>query len=184
MSKTFEDATERVKAAGEGGPRWIPVAAAALAVLAAVSGYLANVRATHALIAKNDSIVATTRASDTYNEYQAERLKYVVVETALEAGTGPSSDVAKLRATADREAKKGPPLLKIAQSFDRRAEELDQKSEHLMDQHETIEIGSTLFEVSIVLVSITALVGSRLLPIAAGAAATLGLLSFIVGLLR
>jgi hypothetical protein len=184
MSKAFEDATERAESAGEGGPRWIPVAAAALAVLAAVSGYLANVRATKALIAKNDSIVATTRASDTYNEYQAERLKYVVVETALEAGTGPRADVAKLRATAAHEAAKGPPLLKIAQSFDRQAEELDQKSEHLMDQHETIEVGSTLFEVSIVLVSITALVGSRLLPLAAGIAAALGLLAFIFGLLR
>jgi hypothetical protein len=184
MSKTFQEATERTNSAGEGGPRWIPVAAAALAVLAAVSGYLANVRATQALIAKNDSIVATTRASDTYNEYQAERLKYVVVETAIEAGTSPSSDVTKLKATAAREAAKAPPLMKIAQSFEHTADELDVKSEHLMDQHETIEVGSTLFEVSIVLVSITALVGSRLLPVAAGCAAALGAASFIYGMLR
>jgi hypothetical protein len=184
MSKTFQEATERADSAAEGGPRWIPVAAAALAVLAAVSGYLANVRATQALIAKNDSIVATTRASDTYNEYQAERLKYAIVATALEAGTSPSSDVAKLKATAAHEASKGPPLLKIAQSFERGADELDAKSEHLMGQHETIEVGSTLFEVSIVLVSITALVGSRLLPVAAGLAAALGAAAFIYGLLR
>jgi hypothetical protein len=111
-------------------------------------------------------------------------VKYAVVETALEAGTSPSSDVAKLKATAAREAAKAPPLIKIAQSFERTADELDVKSEHLMDQHETIEVGSTLFEVSIVLVSITALVGSRLLPVAAGLAAALGAAAFIYGMLR
>jgi hypothetical protein len=74
--------------------------------------------------------------------------------------------------------------MKIAQSFEHTADELDVKSEHLMDQHETIEVGSTLFEVSIVLVSITALVGSRLLPVAAGCAAALGAASFIYGMLR
>jgi hypothetical protein len=184
MSKAFEDATERANAVHEGGSRWVPVAAAVLAVLAAVSGFLANVRATQALIAKNDSIVATTRASDTYNEYQAERLKFVIVESALEAGTAPAASAEKLRATAAREAVKAPPLMKLAQSFEHRADELDVKSEHLLSQHETIEIASTLFEVSIVLVSISALVGSRLLPIAAGVASAVGALAFALGLLR
>jgi hypothetical protein len=184
MSKAFEDATERAKSAHEGGSRWVPVAAAVLAVLAAVSGFLANVRATQSLIAKNDSIVATTRASDTYNEYQAERLKFAIVESALEAGTAPPSNAAKLRATAAREAAKAPPLMTLAQSFEHRADDLDAKSEHLLSQHETLEIASTLFEVSIVLVSVTALVGSRVLPIAAGIASAVGALAFALGLLR
>jgi len=67
--KTRPNARTRFMRAARAGYRWPrPL----LAVLAAVSGFLANVRATQALIAKNDSIVATTRASDTYNEYQAD----------------------------------------------------------------------------------------------------------------
>jgi len=106
------------------------------------------------------------------------------VESALEAGTAPAASAEKLRATAAREAVKAPPLMKLAQSFEHRADETDVKSEHLLSQHETIEIASTLFEVSIVLVSISALVGSRLLPIAAGVASAVGALAFALGLLR
>ena len=51
-----------------------------------------------------------------------------------------------------------------------------------MTQHETIEVATTLFEVAIVLVSITALVGSRVLPVSAGIAAALGLGFFVAGL--
>ena len=184
MSKVFEEAHERVEEARSGGPRWVPVVAAVLAVLAAVSGFLSNQRSTQALIAKNDSIVATTRASDAYNEYQAARLKYAIAQTALDSGIGTAAGVEKLRASADRQARKAPAPFHKAQGYERQAIVLDEKSERLLGAHETIEIASTLFEVSIVLVSITALVGSRLLPIAAGVASLLGLASLVYGLVR
>jgi hypothetical protein len=184
MSKVFEEAHERVEEAREGGPRWVPVIAAVLAVLAAVSGFLSNQRSTQALIAKNDSIVATTRASDAYNEYQAARLKYAIAQTAIDAGTSAPAGRAKLQANATRQERKAPGSLLKAQGYDRQAIVLDEKSERLLGAHETIEIASTLFEVSIVLVSITALVSSRLLPIAAGVASLLGLVSLVYGLVR
>jgi hypothetical protein len=180
-AKSFEEAHERHEH-GHDGPRWIPVAAAALAVLAALSGYFGNVRSTSALFAKNESIVATTHASDTYAQYQAERLKYYVSQAAIDQGINPGGNAAKLVAAAKREAAKAPPLLARGREYDAEAVRWSARSEQLLRQHETIEVGSTLFEVAIVLISITALVGSRLLPITAGIAAALGMLFFVIGL--
>ncbi len=180
-STSFEEAHERHEH-GREGPRWIPVAAAVLAVLAALSGYFGNVRSTSALFAKNESIVATTRASDTYSQYQAERLKYYMSQTAIDQGVNPGGNAEKLASTAKREAAKAAPLVDRAKRYERDAAHWNDRSEQLLRQHETIEVGSTLFEVAIVLVSVTALVGSRLLPITAGVAAGLGVLFFAVGL--
>jgi hypothetical protein len=165
------------------GPRWVPIAAAVLAVLAAVSGYFGNRRSTQALFAKNEAIVATTHASDTFAQYQSERLKFYVSQSALDQGVNPGGNAAKLRANAARETAKGPPLLERAQRFDEQADRENARSERLLGQAETIEVGATLFEVGIVLVSITALVGSRLLPITAGVAAVGGVLFFVLGLI-
>lgn len=165
------------------GPRWVPIAAAVLAVLAAVSGYLGNRHSTQALFAKNEAIVATTHASDTFAQYQSERLKYYVSQSALDQGLNPGGNAARLRANVKREAAKGPPLLERAHRFDEQADREDARSERLLGQAETIEVGTTLFEVAIVLVSITALVGSRLLPISAGVAAVGGVLFFLLGLI-
>ncbi|HEY4441148.1 MAG TPA: DUF4337 family protein [Candidatus Elarobacter sp.] len=166
------------------GPRWVPVAAATLAVLAALTGYLSNLRSTAALIAKNDSIVATTHASDTYAEYQASRLKFYVAQSTLDGGVGSGGNPERLRSNVKREAAKGPPLLDKAHAYEHDAASDDVRSEHLLAQHETFEIATTLFEVAIVLISITALVGSRLLVIVSGAAASLGLAIALYGLLR
>lgn len=182
-SQTFEEAHERHAHAGE-GPRWVPIAAAVLAVLSAVSGYFGNLRSTQALVAKNDAIVATTHASDTFAQYQAGRIKYYIAQTALDQGVTASGDAAKLRDTIAREGTKGPPLLKKAALFEAQAAHDGERSERLLGQHETIEVATTLFEVAIVLVSITALVGSRLLPIVAGCAAALGMGFFLFGLAR
>ena len=119
-SQTFEEAHERHAHAGE-GPRWVPIAAAVLAVLSAVSGYFGNLRSTQALVAKNDAIVATTHASDTFAQYQAGRIKYYIAQTALDQGVTASGDAAKLRDTIAREGAKGPPLLKKAALFEAQA---------------------------------------------------------------
>jgi hypothetical protein len=182
-AKSFEEAHERHRH-GHEGPRWVPIAAAVLAVLAAVAGYFGNLRSTQALVAKNDSIVATTHASDTYAQYQAGRVKFYLAQTALDQGLNAGGNRAKLQATAAHEASKGEPLLKKAAGFEAEAAHHNERSERLLDQHETIEVATTLFEVAIVLVSITALVGSRLLPVTAGVAALLGMGFFIAGLTR
>jgi Domain of unknown function (DUF4337) len=182
-AKSFEEAQERHEHGGH-GPRWVPIAAAILAVLAAIASYFGNLRSTEALFAKNESIVATTHASDTYAQYQAGRIKYYVAQTALDQGVSSGGNAKKLAATVTGEKSKGPPLLEKARSFEEEAAHQNERSERLLRQHETIEVGATLFEVAIVLVSITALVGSRLLPVVAGVAAVLGMGFFITGLTK
>ena len=182
-AKAFEDAHER-HAHGHEGPRWVPIAAAVLAVLAAIATYFGNLRSTQALVEKNDSIVAITHASDTWSQYQAGRLKYYVATTALDQGVNSGGSAAKLKATAAKEAAKGPALMEKAKAFEEEAAHHNERSERLLQSHETIEVGATLFEVAIVLVSITALVGSRLLMISGGVAAVLGMAFFLIGLLR
>jgi hypothetical protein len=180
-AKSFEEAHER-HAHGHEGPRWIPIAAAVLAVLAAVATYFGNLRSTQALVEKNDSIVATAHASDTWSQYQAGRIKYYVATNALDQGVNPGGNAAKLKDTAAKAAAKGPALMEKAQRFEEEALRHNERSERLLRSHETVEVGATLFEVAIVLVSITALVGSRVLPITGGVAALLGMGFFLFGL--
>ncbi len=182
-AKAFEEAHERHEH-GREGPGWVPLAAAVLAVLAAVSGYFGNLRSTEALVEKNDAIVSTTKASDTWAQYQAERIKYYIAQTALDGGVGPGANVAKLKRNAAEEKAKAPALMEKARAFEEEAVKHNEHSERLLKQHETIEVGTTLFEVAIVLVSITVLVGSRLLPFVSGLAAVIGMLFFLLGLTR
>jgi hypothetical protein len=181
-AKSFEEAKERHE--HHGGPSWVPIAAAVLAVLAAVSGYFGNLRSTQALVEKNDAIVATTHASDTWSQYQSERVKYYIATTAIDQGVNGNGNEDNIRRLAASEKKKAPPLMTQARAYEEEAKHHNERSERLLQQHETIEVGSTLFEVAIVLVSITALVGSRVLPYTAGAAAVLGMLFFLIGLTR
>jgi hypothetical protein len=182
-AKAFEEAHERHEH-GREGPGWVPLAAAVLAVLAAVSGYFGNLRSTEALVAKNDAIVSTTKASDTWAQYQAERIKYYIAQTALDGGVGPGANTARLKKNAAEEKAKAPPLMEKARGFEEEAVRDNERSERLLKQHETIEVGTTLFEVAIVLVSITVLVGSRLLPFVSGLAAVIGMAFFLLGLTR
>ncbi len=183
-SEQFQEAHERHEAAGERGPRWVPLAAAILAVLAALSGFVSNLRSTAALVAKNDAIIATTRASDTYAQYQAGRIKFYVYQAAIDARHRARSGQADARPRRSRSAR-GRRCSKRPKRTSSEAEHLNAQSERLLRSHEIIEIATTLFEVSIVLVSITALVGSRLLlPVVAGIASALGLVIFAVGVFR
>ncbi len=176
-AKSVQEVTERSEG---GGAKWVPVAAAILAVLSAVSGFLSNVRSTAALVAKNDAIVATAHASDTYAQYEAERQKFYAYQALIDAGI--ARNIGKLRATTSREAKKGPPLLAKAHAFEEEATRFNERSESLLGSHERIEVSATLFEVAIVLISISALVGSRILPMTAGIATAIGLAVFVIGL--
>ncbi|HYW52404.1 MAG TPA: DUF4337 family protein [Dongiaceae bacterium] len=182
-AKSFEEAQERHEH-GHSGPRWVPIAAAVLAVLAAIASYFGNLRSTQALVEKNDAIVATAHASDTWSQYQAGRVKYYVATTAIAQGVSAGGDAKALDETAKKEEAKGPPLMEKAKGFEEESTRHNERSERLLRQHETIEVGATLFEVAIVLVSITALVGSRVLPITAGVAAVLGMAFFLFGLSR
>lgn len=181
----FESAHQRHEFAEHGGlhaPRWIPIAAAVLALLAASTGLIANLRVTQSSAAKSDAIIFITRAADTYNEFDSRSVRQHIYEAALEGTTDPRH-AAKLRSVAEHEKQEKAPLLEKARKLDERSREATERAEHILASHEILSVATTLFEIGIVLVSITALVGSRLLPVAAAIATAAGLVIAIRGLL-
>lgn len=181
----FESAHARHEYAQHGGlhaPRWVPIAAAVLALLAASTGLVANLRVTQSSAAKSDAIIFITRAADTYNEFDSRSVREHIYEAALEGTTDPRR-AARLRSIAEHERQEKGPLLARARTLDRTSREATARAEHILASHEILSVATTLFEIAIVLVSVTALVGSRLLPIAAAIATAAGLAIGIRGLL-
>jgi small-conductance mechanosensitive channel len=181
----FESAHARHEFAERGGlhaPRWVPIAAAVLALLAASTGLVANLRVTQSSAAKSDAIIFITRAADAYNEFGSRSVRQHIYEAALEGTTDPRR-AAHLRSIAEHEKQEKAPLLQKARTLDERSRAATDHAEHILTSHEILSVATTLFEIAIVLVSVTALVGSRLLPIAAAIATAAGLAIALRGLL-
>ncbi len=183
--KHFQEAQHR-GAMAEGGhvsaPRWIPIAAAFLALLAASTGLLAGLRATQANATKSDAILLTARAVDIYSEYDTRSVRQHIYEAALE-GAVDAAHAKRLRGVAQHEREAKAPLLPKARKLDKESNAAIERAEHILVSHEILAVATTLFEIAIVLVSITALVGSRILPISAVIATTLGLIIALRGAL-
>jgi hypothetical protein len=179
-AKTFTEAHERA----EGGdrpraPRWVPVAAAILAVLAAITGLLSTQRSTIALTTKNEAILLTTKASDAYNEYESRSIKEHLYEALIAAGG--VRDPKKLHAVAEHERTAGIPVFIKAKNYEREATETNERSERALRSYEHLEVGVTFLEIAIVLVSISALVSTRLLTVVASVATVAGIVISAVG---
>lgn len=177
--EAVKDATERHERAG--GARWVPIATAIVAVLATLANLAAAQRSTQALILKNDTIVAYTRASDTYNYYQAKATKEEIYKAALILNHRPDPALQKV---VDREHKGKGPVLAKAREYDKQAAEANEQSERFLRSHEILEVGVTLLEVAVVIFSISTLTATFVLPIAAGIATILGVGFAVTGLLK
>jgi len=75
-------------------------------------------------------------------------------------------------------------ILKKAKALEAQSGDYSERSERFMNSYENHEIAATLFEVSIVLVSITALMRTRALLWIAGSATLVGFAFFAVGLMH
>jgi uncharacterized protein DUF4337 len=170
--KPHEEVAETAeRSEGRRGARWTPIAAAIVAVLAALANLASNQRSTEALIAKNESIAALTHASDTYNYYQAKSIKEELYKAAIVTG---GKKLPALQKVVDHEHSSKQPILGKARDYDKQAAEANERSERFLHSHDTLEIGVTFLEVAIVVLSISALVGTLALPIIAGVATVVG----------
>ncbi len=181
--KALEDAERRHEHAAQAERRWIPMAAAVVAVFAALATLFSNQRSTVALIAKNEAILAQTKASDQYNYFEAKRIKYHMYAAFADAHIT-SSVVGErhLRSVAQKEEREAKPILDTARKLERDSIADQERSERALRAHEVLEVAVTLFEVSIVFVSISALTTSRLLAYVAAASTTIGMVFFFIGL--
>jgi len=183
--QTFEEASEL---SGHGthhakhGARWVPIVAAVLAVLTAICTLFTAQRSTESLVDKNEAILQTTRASDAYNEYEARSIKQHIYESLVAAGI--ARDPAAIERIAKHERAAAIPVFAKAQLADQLAAEANARAARFRTQYVTMEIGITLLDISIVLVSISALVTTPVLTIVAGTAAGVGLLTCAIGFFR
>ncbi len=180
-SKVYEEATERDEQIAH-GQRFIPLVAAIIAVLAALGTMLSHHRSVEALNLKNNAILTTTKASDQYTTYQTKRVRVAVYSTLL---LGDVIRAPKGRANTqkalDHEQATSVAILKEAQRLEQRAAEEQQESEKLMASFVTLEVGTTLFEIAIVLSSISAMTQSRALLWVAIGTSVIGIILLVIG---
>ncbi len=181
-AKAFEDAHERSEHRSERhGAKWVPIAAAIIAVIAAFANLVASQRSTYALVAKNEALRLTTLASDSYNEYESRSIKQHIYEAQIASGN--VRRVAPLQAIVVRERSEKAPILSKARAYERDAVRSNETSAHELHSYETMEIGITFLEIAIVLVSISALATTRLLTVIAAGAFGLGIVISLYGAL-
>lgn len=157
----------------------MPIAAAAIAVLAALATMMANSRANQAIIAKNQAIVSFTRSSDTYNYYQAKSIKEELYRAAV-MGHGGSLPPAQAIVDHEHTTKQG--VLSKAMGLEKQAAEEDALSERYVHSYETLEIGVAFLEVAVVIFSISSLLSGLVLPAIAACSALVGIGFGIAGL--
>jgi len=182
--KALTEAVERHEHISKGG-RLVPLAAAIIAVLAALGTLFAHHRSISALSVKNDSIIAQARSLDLYNYYQARRTRFTVYSALLAAGV-PSDPAARKRLedAASVESRASAQTLESAKQFEATSEHEQERSENILQSFETLEVATTLFEIAIVFVSISALSQTRLLLYLAGGMTAFGIAFFVTGLLQ
>ena len=156
-----------------GGDRFIAAVSAIIAVLAALGTLLSHHRSIAALATKNDAIVTAARASDQYTNFETKRVRASMYATLLAADL---IDKPKAKAAAEQalnhEQSSSLAVLSDAKALDARVDAEQARSDVLLHSYETLELATTLFEIAIVLTSISALVGSRpLLWISVGSSA-------------
>ena len=190
--KAIAEASERHEHAVGGGDgkhaikphaRWVPLAAALLAVTAAIASLLSNKSGTEAMSLKNQAIFLRTEAADSYNFYESKSIKQHLYEALEEANPTMSAIVhAKLATVAKRENTEKVPILEKARLEEEQAKSAVERSERFAHAHDVMEGGVTLFEVAIAIVSIAALTSSTFLIYFAATAAAGGLGVVLYGL--
>lgn len=190
--KAIAEASERHEHAvgsGEGThaskphARWVPLAAALLAVVAAIASLLSNKSGTQAMSLKNQAIFLRTEAADSYSFYESKSIKQHLYEALEDANPTMTTSVrAKLATVAKREKAEKVPIFEKARLQEEQAKSAIERSDRFAHAHEVMEGGVTLFEVAIAIVSIAALTSSTFLIYFAAVAAAGGLGIILYGL--
>ena len=167
------------------GNRLVSLAAAIIAVFAALGTLFAHHRSIAALSSKNQAILMQARASDTYNAYEAKQIRFNIYQALLASGLiNNAATRARLESAARAEYGSTPILLEKAKALEREAQNDDLRSEAILKSYEILQFATSAFEISIVLVSISALAGARLFLPLGCALSAFGLALLIAGLIQ
>jgi hypothetical protein len=178
-------ALDEVKERGEqlaAGEKLVPILAAVIAVFAALATLFANHSSISGLATKNQAILAMSKASDQYSYYESKRIKADLAQGLVDAGLAQSgAGSKKLHRMIAKERSDAAQILPKAQSLEKQSDDEYENSERYMQSYERFEVAATLFEVSIVLVSVTALMRTKVLLFIAGGLTAIGIIFFAMG---
>jgi hypothetical protein len=181
----LEEANERHEQVTAHRSKLVPLAAAIIAVLAALGTLFTHHASIATLAAKNEAILTQARASDRYNSYESKRVRYYVYTAMVTAGvsrTPAGNDL--LNKLAEKERESSLQVLAQAERLEAQVRDDEERAEAYLKSYETLQVGTTLFDISIVLVSISALASQRILLIFGCTVTAVGLVFAVVGLLQ
>jgi hypothetical protein len=137
------------------------VGTALLAVLAALAGLASAKATTHSLTAKNDAILAQTRAAVAQDTYEAHLVREQIYEAAVASGHSlDAATLARLTAVARTEKTIAIPYLGRAEREQDISQAKNDEAYKYQSAHEGYDTAATLFEIAIAVVSISALASS------------------------
>jgi hypothetical protein len=167
-----------------GWTRYVAVATALLAVIAAVGALQSGLLVNEALLQKNEQIGKLTQASDQWNYYQAEGLKSLIYKTTAQ-GLPASSPVARDDAAqAKRYQEKQDQIKEDAERLVGQSEKADKASDLYLERHHIFAFSVSLCQIAIALSAIAALTQRRRVWLFGLAAGVVGAVLLIVGFLR
>jgi len=174
-----------VEHGGHGGDSFasgIAVMTAILATLGAMFGYEGGATQNEAALLKNDAAITMTKASDKWNQYQADSNKQHLAELAVSL---PGVDQAKYKADVDRYTEEKKKVKAESEALEAKVEELDKQSEVQMHHHHLWARATTAEQIAISLAAIALLTRKKWLQYAAYAVAIfgtgVGLFAFLQG---
>jgi len=179
--ESFEDVHERID--GDHPKKWVPLLAAAIAVLAAIFNLLSAQRSTAIVFTKNEAILSQSHAGDAFLSYESHVVQQEIAQLAGDVGRERSIVAGRIV----RERAAGAAAQTRALDLQHKSDAFNERADHLKETYEVMEVGVTVLEISIVLVSLATLAPSRILTIASAAAIAIGtgasLWGFVAGLL-
>ncbi|HEX6511606.1 MAG TPA: DUF4337 domain-containing protein [Chloroflexota bacterium] len=139
----------------------IALATGIMAVVAAVAAQQSGTLSSEALLLSNRSVLAQAKASDTWNEYQADSVKSKVFDTSARVITANGAEASSLAADSKREADKQPALMQEAQKLEAERDQLLEESGAKNAIHETFARSVGALQIGIALGAISAITRRR-----------------------
>lgn len=184
ISQVLHEVAERQEQI-ERGDRAAALAAAIIAVLAAFGTLFSHHRSISALNAKSQAILLQARAAERRNAAEAKVIRSELYAALLKAGIAQTDESRRALATVvDHERDAAVSATKEADTFENESLEYDSSSDSAMKSYETLEWATALFQMAIVLVSISTLSRNRMLLIGGAVLSAFGLVLMVVGLLQ
>lgn len=135
--------------------RFVPLAAAVLAIFAGLGGLYSSRLGEESLIARSQAVLSQAQASDFWSEYQAESVKAHVYEAALAAA--PATARTALNAKIRKYRALQPGLKRDALAKEEERTKEFERSERAENRHLVFDVAVAQFEIAIVLTSIAAM---------------------------